>query len=113
MRAARSIGALALLFACAGCAQDGSVEQSGTDLYAVSGRSAAGEGGILLAQSAALQDARAFCTSQGRRFAPVSDHVSEGAFSSDVTYTVRFRCPPPGSPDLPRPMVNEAPDDLL
>jgi hypothetical protein len=112
------LSAFALLAVCGGCAPEAGVQAygvqgAGQDSYAATGRSRGGDAGVLIAQSAALQDARAFCTAQGRRLLTLGDHVSQEPFSSQVTYTVRFRCPSPGSPELQRPAVNQAPDDLL
>lgn len=118
MRAAWAMAAFALLALCSGCGSEPVVEgagvrESGQDSYLASGRSRAGNAGVLIAQSAALQNARAFCESQGRRFIALADRVSPEPLSDQVTYSVRFRCPPPGSPELPHPAVNRAPDDLL
>jgi hypothetical protein len=118
MRAAWAVGALALLAVCGGCTSEPGVEGAGVqgagpDSYMASGRSRGGNSGVLIAQSAALQDARAFCEAQGRRFMALADRVAQAPYSDQVTYTVRFRCPSPGSPELPRPAVNRAPDDLL
>lgn len=113
MRAARAIGAFAFLAASAGCTPEPGIQGSGSGSYTVTGRSSSGDAGVLIAQNAALQDARAFCMAQGRRFLAVGDHVAQEPFSDRVSYTVQFRCPPPGSPELQRPAVNQAPDDLL
>jgi hypothetical protein len=118
MRAAWAVSALALLALYAGCSSEpgvegASVQESGRDSYMASGRSRAGNAGVLIAQSAALQDARSFCEAQGRRFIAPADRVSQEPLSNQVTYSVRFRCPAPGSPELPHPAVNRAPDDLL
>jgi hypothetical protein len=112
------MGGFALLALCAGCGSEPGVEgagvrESGQDSYMASGRSRAGNAGVLIAQSAALQDARNFCEAQGRRFIALADRVSQEPLSNQVTYSVRFRCPAPGSPELPHPAVNRAPDDLL
>lgn len=118
MRAAWAVGAFALLALCAGCSSEPGVEgagvrQSGQDSYMASSRTRAGNAGVLIAQSAALQNARAFCESQGRRFIELADGVSQEPLSNQVTYSVRFRCPVPGSPELPHPAVNRSSDDLL
>jgi len=118
MRAAWAVAAFALLAMYAGCSsepdvQGGGVRESGQDSYTASGRSRAGNAGVLIAQSAALQNARAFCESQGRRFIELADRVSHEPLSDQVTYSVRFRCPAPGSPELPHPAVNRSSDDLL
>ncbi len=118
MKAAWALCAFALLAVCAGCSSEPGVEgagvrESGQDGYLATGRSRAGDAGVLIAQNAALQDARTFCEAQGRRFIALADRVSQEPFSNQVTYTVRFRCPAPGSPELPHPAVNRAPDDLL
>ena len=73
MRAAWAVSALALLAVCGGCSSEpgveaGGVRQSGQDSYMATGRSRGGNAGVLIAQSAALQDARTFCEAQGRRF---------------------------------------------
>jgi len=118
MRAAWAVSALTLLAVCGGCSSDpgveaGGVRQSGQGGYMATGRSRDGNAGVLIAQNAALQDARTFCEAQGRRFIALADRVSQEPLSDQVTYTVRFRCPSPGSPELPHPAVNRAPDDLL
>jgi len=86
---------------------------SGTDTYQMTSRARAGDTGVLIAQYSALEDARNFCAAQGRRFHALTSRVDREWLSSGVAYTVEFRCPPPGAPELQRPTVNEAPDDLL
>jgi hypothetical protein len=118
MRAAWAVSALALLAVCGGCTSEpgvegGAVRQSGQDSYMATGRARGGNAGVLIAQSAALQNARTFCEDQGRRFIALADRVAQEPLSGQVTYSVRFRCPSPGSPELPHPAVNRAPDDLL
>ncbi len=113
MRAARAVGALAMVCATAGCASNPGVQSNGSDSYVVNARAPGGNAGLLLAQNTALEEARAFCTARGKRFLSLGDRVGEEAFSTGITYSVRFSCPEPGSPALPRPMVNQSPDDLL
>ncbi len=113
MATARAVSAFAVVCLIFGCAPQAGVQPSGTDTFVSSARAPGGHAGVLLAQSAALQDARDYCSAQGKRFASVGDQVTEDTFSYDVTYTVRFRCPVPGSPELPRPTVNEAPDQIF
>jgi hypothetical protein len=106
------LGSLAGLFACTQTPEP-TVQGSGGDNYTVRVRAAESTTGILLAQSAALDNARAFCAARGRRFLAMGSQVAEGGIASDLTYTVRFRCPEADSPELQRPTVNQAPDDLL
>ncbi len=112
MRAVRTVAALSLLGAGFGCAPEAGVQAGAGGAYVLSARGPSGHAGVLLAQSAALQDARAYCSGQGRRFLSLGDEVSDPAFASGVTYTVRFRCPAPGDPELPRPTV-QTPDDIF
>ncbi len=112
MATARPMSAFAVVCLILGCSPQAGVQPAGTDTFVSSARAPGGHAGVLLAQSAALQDARAFCTDRGQRYAAVSDEVTEDTFSYDVTYTVRFRCPAPGSAELPRPTVN-APGERL
>ncbi len=113
MKAARSLSTVALICASAGCVSEPGVKSSGADSFVVNARAPASDTGLLLVQNAALEEARAFCTSRGKRFESLGDQVGTDTFSNGLTYSVRFRCPDPGSPELPRPMVNQLPDDLL
>jgi len=116
MRNARSLGAMALLSILLSCAAEtasGPRPVAGSDAYTVTTRGPRGSAGVLIAQHAALEDARAFCNAQGRRFRSLGSSVEREPFSSQLAYTVRFRCPAPGAPELERPTVNQAPDDLL
>ena len=113
MKAARTLGALAVVCAGAGCASEPGVQSNGADSFVVNARAPAGNANLLLVQNAALEEARSFCTSRGKRFLSIGDHVGTDGFGGGLTYSVRFRCPEPGSPGLPRPVVNQVPDDLL
>jgi hypothetical protein len=113
MKAAQTLGALAVVCAGAGCASEPGVQSNGADSYVVNARAPEGNASLLLAQNAALEEARAFCTSRGKRFLAIGDHVGTDGFAGGITYSVRFRCPEPGSPDLPRPLVDQMPEDLL
>jgi hypothetical protein len=113
MATARTVRALAVMCLIFGCAPRAGVQQAGADTFVASARAPGGNPGVLLAQSAALQDARDFCKARGRRFLSVADQVAEDTFSYDVTFTVRFRCPAADAPELPRPTVNEAPDQIF
>lgn len=105
--------AAALALALGGCAPAVGVQSAGAGVFTATGRASTGHAGVLIAQSAALGDARAFCTGQGRRFLPMGEQVTENSFGSEVSYTVQFRCPTPGSPELQRPTVRQSPDDIL
>jgi len=113
MGAARAVGALVMVCAIAGCASEPGVQANGRDSYVVNARAPGGNAGLLIAQNAALEEARGFCTARGKRFLSLGDRVSEETFSTGVTYSVRFSCPEPGSPALPQPTVNQLPDDIL
>ncbi len=106
----RVVGSLALLSACS---PEPTVQRAGDEGYTVKARSPESSAGILLTQNAALQNARAFCAAQGRRFLALQSGVGEEGFPRDLTYTVHFRCVDAGSPLLQRPTVDQAPDDLL
>lgn len=111
MRIRWVIGAVAILMSCT--AKPSMRQVSGTDTYQMTSRARSGDGGVLIAQYSALEDARKFCAARGKRFSAVTNRVDREWLSGGVAYTVEFRCPPPGSPELQRPTVNEAPDDLL
>jgi len=84
---------LALLAGLTGCAATASVEVAADDItYTASGRYPAPRGGILIAQSAALQEGRAMCENQGRRFRPLASAAGENPATGDAVYAVRFRC---------------------
>ena len=113
MGMARAAGFLAVLAMLGACSAEPTVRDAGGDSYVVTGRSSNSSTGILLAQNAALRNARSFCTAQGRRFLPLKTSVSEESFAQSLAYTVRFRCPLPRSPELQQPVVKQFPDDLV
>ncbi|MBV8521804.1 MAG: hypothetical protein JOY71_06720 [Acetobacteraceae bacterium] len=81
----------------------------GADTFTVSGSYGSSSSGLLIAQSALLQEARNFCQQRGRQFDAVSDQVSRDPQSQKPVYTVRFRCLAETDPLLRHPMVNENP----
>jgi len=112
MRAARTSLMLVLLTGLTGCAvATSTVEPTAEDAtYTASGRYPAPRGGILIAQSAALQEGRAMCENQGRRFRQIASAAGENPATGDAVYAVRFRCvvagaaqhqQPSRSPDTP------------
>jgi hypothetical protein len=112
MRLTTRIGAFAVLIGCAGCgAGSTGVQAVGSDLYTISGHYPAANGGVLIAQNTALDDARAFCQQQGRRFDAVSDAAGHAAGGMEATYSVQFRCLAESAPEFQRSIGVQAPAD--
>lgn len=107
------IGMVAMVLAgLAGCAAQTEVVEAPAempDIHTVMGRYPARRSGILIAQNAALQEGRAMCETQGRRFRPVGSIAGEDPSTGEAVYAMRFRCLPPRRaqagtpPDTPRP----------
>jgi len=88
---------VAVLAGLAGCAAQTEVVEIADvpDVHTVMGRYPARRSGILIAQNAALQEGRAMCETQGRRFRPVGSVAGEDPSTGEAVYAVRFRCLPP------------------
>jgi hypothetical protein len=113
MRLAAPLGAFAVLAWCGGCGMGSTAVQSvGSDVYAISGAYPAANGGVLIAQNTALDDARAFCQQQGRRFHAVADATGRSVGGS-ATYTVQFRCLAESAPEFQHPIGVQSPADEM
>jgi hypothetical protein len=107
------LGALGGVAALVACTPQVGVQAASGGAFTATVSATDGNAGLLIAQNTALSDGRAFCAQQGRRFLSIGDQIEREMLADRVTFTVRFRCPEPGSPDLPRPTVNQNLDDLL
>jgi hypothetical protein len=97
----RLIAAAAIAATLTGCAMTTGILPAGPDTYTVSGHFAPIRGGSTTAQQAALTEANAFCTGQGRQFLPVDMLTPFRANPYGTTdYSVTFRCLLPGDPEL-------------
>jgi len=86
---------LACIAGLGGCAPTTSMEPApveGIEVFTVSGRYPARRSGILIAQNAALQEGRAMCETQGKRFRPIGSIAGEDPDTGEAVYAVRFRC---------------------
>jgi hypothetical protein len=77
-------------------------------VYTAAGRYPAQRAGILIAQNAALQQGRALCEGQGRRFRPLGSIAGEDPETGEAIYAVRFRCLAVRATSAPLP--SRAPD---
>lgn len=83
-----------ILPAFAACATGTSIVQFGPNIYTVSEMRAPVLGGGPEAQRAVLAESDAFCSSQGRLFAPVAMHPDGDPFTPfyPTAYDATFRC---------------------
>jgi len=83
-----------LLLALAACAEPVTEVTPTADdtVYTAAGKFPAQHAGILIAQNAALQQGRALCEGQGRRFRPLGSVAGEDPSTGEAIYAVRFRC---------------------
>jgi hypothetical protein len=102
-----------LAAALCGCAMSTGILPAGPDTYTVTERFAPVRSGSTTAEQTALIEANAFCTQQGRVFLPVDMLTPPSANPYGPTsYSVTFRCLPPGDPGLARG-GNRGPDTII
>ncbi len=95
----------------AGCVSTGGPQQIGPDSYLIGSTMAPIAGGSIAAQGEALQQANAFCASQGRQLLMTSEQTGVG--NRGLGATVTFRCLLPGDPELRRPNLKPAPNIVI
>lgn len=100
---------LIAVIAITGCAAVNSsgVNQIGPDTYAITVLAGRAHGGIIGAESIALQDARSHCQRLAREILVVNSSTATGA------YQATFRCLLVGDQDLQRPAVLSPPDRII
>jgi len=101
---------LVLLLGLGACAEPVTeiVPTADDTVYTAASKYPAQRSGILIAQNAALQQGRAMCEGQGRRFRPLGSIAGEDPMTGEAVYAVRFRCLAARASQAPLP--SRAPD---
>lgn len=97
-----------------GCQMGTGILPAGPNTYTLTKKVAPILGGSMTAQKQALTEANAYCTQQGRQFAPAQMGAAPSANPYGPTdYTVTFRCLLPTDPALANFNLERPPDVIV